>query len=147
MEKKLFQQQITWDTLNAIMRFLILPHKLTAKTKEFSAHMNYQRSVAGGKVPRAYNLVLFLIFHTFLCTQRLFLQNFRTDFAVTLEQHWRTDSNVRQSEYQSHVHIHAGNTANLRRAGPSCTRLNLYRSTQSSILAFNIKHPRIQCKI
>lgn len=69
-------------------------------------------------------------------------------FSVTLEQHWRPDSNVRQSEYQSHIHIHgSGNIARLHRAGPSCTRLNLYPSTQSSILAFSIKHARIKCKI
>lgn len=89
-----------------------------------------------------------LQFSSWFAMQRLLLQNFRTDFAVTLQQHWRTHTNVRPSEYQSHVHINgSGNISNLCRAGPSCTRLNLWCSTQSSILAFNIKHPRIQCKI
>lgn len=34
-KKILFQQQITWEALNAIMQFLLLPRKLTAKTKRF----------------------------------------------------------------------------------------------------------------
>lgn len=127
------------------MQFLLLPHKLTVKTKGSYTHMNYQRTVPLGNVPRDYNSASLLVFHMILFLHRLVLQNFRTGFAVRLYQHWRrADSNVRQSMRQSHIHNCCSvDIASLHRAVPSCTRLNLDPNIQSSILTFNIKLPSI----
>lgn len=113
--------------------------QINRQNKRFLSPYELPKICSSGQCSKGLQFFLVLGFPCNIVPRHiLVLQNFKAGFVVTLGQHWRrADSKVRRSAHQLHIHIHCSvDIANLYRAVPSSTRLNLY----------SVFHPGIQYK-